>query len=137
MSDSAERTSSGRPGDAGLSPAMVPRSPAAVSDDANPPTAGSGEPAEQPAVAPKKHHDLVVGLGRNKDQPIQGGLRARALQAGADSQLQLNQYREQLARDYGRRETSARALASSPTDKSRVSPIQEEIAGSPVQPFHH
>ncbi|KAK3186913.1 hypothetical protein K4F52_004357 [Lecanicillium sp. MT-2017a] len=45
------------------------------------------------------------------------------------SQLQLNEYREKLARDLERRELQARGLICSPAhDKIRVSPIQEESA---------
>lgn len=42
------------------------------------------------------------------------------------SQQQLNEYRERLARDLERRELSARGFFIGTTDKSRVSPIQEE-----------
>jgi PAS domain S-box-containing protein len=48
-----------------------------------------------------------------------------------DSQLQLNHYREELARDLERRELVARSQKSAPPEKSRVSPIQEEMSGSP------
>jgi PAS domain S-box-containing protein len=70
----------------------------------------------------------------------EGGPRERrADEAGAlekspsdmsDSHLQLNQYRERLARDLERREHSGRGLVSNPVNKSRVSPIQEEATTS-------
>ncbi|EEY16887.1 peroxide stress-activated histidine kinase mak1 [Verticillium alfalfae VaMs.102] len=47
-----------------------------------------------------------------------------------DSQQQLNQYREQLARDLERRELASRSPATDRASKSRVSPIQEEAAAA-------
>ncbi|KAG7115049.1 Peroxide stress-activated histidine kinase mak1 like protein [Verticillium longisporum] len=47
-----------------------------------------------------------------------------------DSQQQLNQYREQLARDLERRELASRGPATDHGSKSRVSPIQEEAAAA-------
>ena len=44
-----------------------------------------------------------------------------------DSQAQLSQYRERLARDLELRDLPARTSASTPQDKPRVSPIQEEM----------
>ncbi|KAM0335153.1 hypothetical protein ACHAQA_000194 [Verticillium albo-atrum] len=47
-----------------------------------------------------------------------------------DSQLQLNQYREQLAKDLERRELEGRSVSTHSDPKSRVSPIQEEAAAA-------
>ncbi|KAK1688652.1 hsp90-like protein [Colletotrichum godetiae] len=49
----------------------------------------------------------------------------------SESQIQLNRYRERLARDLEKREMATRGLMATPPDKVRVSPIQEESGNSP------
>jgi signal transduction histidine kinase len=52
---------------------------------------------------------------------------------GTDSQKQLNEYREKLARDLERRELTAKGLSPVMAEKARVSPIPEEsTSGSPT-----
>ncbi|KAL0940776.1 histidine kinase hhk2p [Colletotrichum truncatum] len=49
----------------------------------------------------------------------------------SESQIQLNRYRERLARDLERREMATRGLMATPPEKVRVSPILEESGNSP------
>ncbi|GKT57232.1 histidine kinase HHK2p [Colletotrichum tofieldiae] len=49
----------------------------------------------------------------------------------SESQIQLNRYRERLARDLERREMATRGLAATTPEKMRVSPIMEESGDSP------
>ncbi|KAH8899560.1 hypothetical protein GQ53DRAFT_777184 [Thozetella sp. PMI_491] len=48
-----------------------------------------------------------------------------------DAQWQLSQYRERLARDMERRERSARGVQQTPSEPTRVSPIEEEAMSPP------
>jgi signal transduction histidine kinase len=70
--------------------------------------------------------------GRRKSWANEKDLSPRLDASGPDSpsqtasQKQLNEYREKLARDLERRELSARGLLPGTTEKTRVSPIQEE-----------
>ncbi|KAF9870168.1 histidine kinase hhk2p [Colletotrichum karsti] len=52
----------------------------------------------------------------------------------SESQIQLNRYRERLARDLERREMATRGLTATTPEKIRVSPIPEESGCSPQIP---
>ncbi|TDZ34704.1 Peroxide stress-activated histidine kinase mak1 [Colletotrichum spinosum] len=85
------------------------------------------------ATPPATRDNVSPAAGKEEKNPneqLVGG-NADTPPALSESQIQLNRYRERLARDLERREMVTRGLTATPPDKIRVSPILEESGGSP------
>ncbi|KAF6811087.1 histidine kinase hhk2p [Colletotrichum plurivorum] len=87
------------------------------------------------AIAPHPSDDVTYGRRgkdeKNKHEEVES-LHDVTPSPLSESQIQLNRYRERLARDLERREMATRGLMATPPEKVRVSPILEE-SGSPQQ----
>ncbi|OHF00345.1 hsp90-like protein [Colletotrichum orchidophilum] len=96
-------------------------------------------------IGPDTNLRRSVGVSR-ADDDVAGGMGGKEAKSktenavGADddtppalseSQIQLNRYRERLARDLEKREMATRGLMATTPEKMRVSPIQEETGNSP------
>ncbi|KAK2002424.1 hsp90-like protein [Colletotrichum falcatum] len=84
--------------------------------------------------APQTYND-VGGLGGKEEKTDEdeaaGTTQAPSPPPLSESQIQLNRYRERLARDLERREMTTRGLTATTPEKVRVSPILEESGNSP------
>ncbi|WQF81528.1 Putative PAS domain, signal transduction response regulator, receiver domain, CheY-like superfamily [Colletotrichum destructivum] len=78
-------------------------------------------------------NDVTGGTGgtEEKSKDDKAGTTANTPPALSESQIQLNRYRERLARDLERREMATRGLLATTPEKMRVSPIIEESGNSP------
>ncbi|TQV91215.1 autoinducer 2 sensor kinase/phosphatase luxQ [Cordyceps javanica] len=96
--------------------------------------------ARHPDPAAPDDPDDTVAVADTTDGALDGDVALDAPPSAASispPQLQLNEYREKLARDLERRELQARGLLPVTTpvvDKIRVVPIQEETTPSPPSP---
>ncbi|KAH6678920.1 peroxide stress-activated histidine kinase mak1 [Plectosphaerella plurivora] len=107
------------------SPSMLPESPSAVLNAAfASPTSSHGLPSPAPPGDSVRSMDDIAGrtAGGDVESPPS---------TLTESQIQLNLYRERLARDLERRDLASRGLLANSADKARVSPIQEESVTSP------
>ncbi|WYZ37458.1 hypothetical protein EsH8_II_000964 [Colletotrichum jinshuiense] len=86
--------------------------------------------------ASQTDNDVVGGTGgkeekSNKDEAAGNNAADTPPPGLSESQIQLNRYRERLARDLERREMATRGLTATTPEKVRVSPIAEESGNSP------
>ncbi|EQB49403.1 hsp90-like protein [Colletotrichum gloeosporioides Cg-14] len=90
--------------------------------------------AKRTPGVPHVADDVAGGTGgkeeKSKDEEAAGSNNDTP-PALSESQIQLNRYRERLARDLERREMATRGLMATPPEKVRVSPIPEESNNTP------
>ncbi|EFQ32179.1 hsp90-like protein [Colletotrichum graminicola M1.001] len=127
MSDASKEQSS--------SQSQADRSKAQAEPSATKPATSSPDTNLKSSVDASQTYNDVGGLGgkeeKSREDEAAGTTAAPSQPAPSESQIQLNRYRERLARDLERREMVTRGLTATTPEKMRVSPILEESGNSP------
>ncbi|KAK1497323.1 hsp90-like protein [Colletotrichum tamarilloi] len=105
-----------------------------VTKATSPGGAGPDTNLKRSAGVSRASDDVAGGMGGKEPKSkteYAAGTDDETPPALSESQIQLNRYRERLARDLEKREMATRGLMATTPDKVRVSPIQEESGNSP------